>query len=151
MYCSSCGSAIPPNLTFCKICGAKLTVSRSDPLTKPTPLFPESLIAAMVATLVFGTGVIIGLMTVMKAVGFEIAIILGVSMLLFGLMFVIEAFLIFLILSAKRDAKKRERRSEQLTKEIEESQARLLSEPLQSVTEHTTRSFDPVYIDQKRQ
>jgi hypothetical protein len=149
MYCSSCGSAIPPNLSYCKICGTKLTVATADLPEVTANSFPDSVIAGMVATLVFGTGVVMGLMAVMSKVGFELGLIIGVSMLIFILMFVIEALLIYLALSARRDARKRQKLIEQTTREIEEGQARLLSEPMASVTENTTRGFKPVYVDRK--
>jgi hypothetical protein len=85
----------------------------------------------------------------MSKVGFELGLIIGVSMLIFILMFVIEALLIYLALSARRDARKRQKLIEQTTREIEEGQARLLSEPMASVTENTTRGFKPVYVDRK--
>jgi predicted amidophosphoribosyltransferase len=66
MYCSSCGSAIPPNLSYCKICGTKLSVATDSLPEVPANSFPESLVFGMVATLVFGTGVIMGLMAVMS-------------------------------------------------------------------------------------
>lgn len=149
MYCSSCGSAIPANLTYCKICGAKLAVARADTFETPANSFPESTIFAMVATLIFGTGVVMALMAVMSKVGFELGLIIAVSMLIFILMFVIESVLIFLVLSAKRDARRRQQQLEEVTREIEEGQARLLSEPISSVTDQTTRSFEPIYVDQK--
>jgi predicted amidophosphoribosyltransferase len=150
MYCSSCGSAIPLNLTYCNRCGAKLAVNHVDTLAKPCASFPESLVFAMVATLVLGTGVLIGLMAVMRqVVGFDISQVLAMTMLIFTLMFVIEGFLIYLVLSERRDARKRQRLSERTARELEENEAGLLSEPMSSVTEHTTRAFEPVYVDQK--
>src|SRR5215470_7259653 len=149
MYCSTCGSAIPANLSYCKICGAKLTVTTAAIPDVPANAFPESLVFGMVGTLVFGTGVVMGLMAVMSKVGFELGIIIGFSLLILLLMFVIEALLIYLMLSAKRDARKRQQLIEQTISEIEEGRAPLLSEPISSVTEHTTRSFQPIHIDQK--
>jgi hypothetical protein len=35
------------------------------------------------------------------------------------------------------------------TKELTPAQARMLSEPIPSVTEHTTRSFEPIYSERK--
>jgi hypothetical protein len=38
---------------------------------------------------------------------------------------------------------------EQATKELDVAQARVLPEPMPSVTEHTTRSFEPIYRERK--
>jgi hypothetical protein len=38
---------------------------------------------------------------------------------------------------------------EAATKELDAAQARALPEPVPSVTEHTTRSFEPIYSKRK--
>jgi hypothetical protein len=38
---------------------------------------------------------------------------------------------------------------EQATKELHEAQARVLPESMPSVTEHTTRTFEPIYSERK--
>ncbi len=56
--------------------------------------------------------------------------------------------IIWLLLHGKKDVKTEsdaERQKEQKTKELGEVQARVLPEPVPSVTEHTTRTFEPMY------
>jgi hypothetical protein len=66
-------------------------------------------------------------------------------------MTVIEAVFIWLLLSRSRVHKvlieKKEDRH--ATKELGSAPARVLSEPIPSVTEETTRTFDPIYESRK--
>jgi hypothetical protein len=39
--------------------------------------------------------------------------------------------------------------NEQVTKELDAAQPRALPEPVPSVTEHTTRTFEPLYSERK--
>ena len=143
MYCSSCGSAVPQNLSFCNRCGAKV-----DAINKPAELSPNSLLNAIVAVFVLGLGAIVGLMALMKGD----PIILAAAMLSFLLMLVIEGVLIGLLLKGRKGAKEAggtERLKEQTTRELEGAQARLLPEPVASVTEQTTRTLEPIYRDRQ--
>ena len=149
MYCSSCGSAVPPNLTYCNRCGAKVSGSRSDSLP-PSGIFPESLVWAIVSLFIGGIGVIIGLMAVMRNIaGFEPALILGIVMMCFALMVALQGVLIWFLLSARRDARRSsiEQLKEHTTSELSGGRPQALQEPLTSVADQTTRAFDPVLIE----
>jgi hypothetical protein len=39
----------------------------------------------------------------------------------------------------------------QTTKELDAAQARVLPEPMPSVTEHTTRTFEPIFIERNKE
>jgi hypothetical protein len=120
---------------------------------EPAESFPVSLVNAMAAVFVVGLGAIIGLMAVMKkVVGFDPGIILVITLLSFLLMLVVEGVLIRLLLNGRRGAREAgatERLKEQTTRELGGAQARLLQEPAPSVTEHTTRAFEPIYSERK--
>jgi hypothetical protein len=93
-------------------------------------------------------GTIIGLMAVMKTqLNFDIGPLLFFSILSFSLMTIIEAVFIWLLLRRSRVHKvpieKKEDRH--ATKELDSAPARVLSEPIPSVTEEATRTFDPIY------
>ena len=154
MYCSSCGWVVPANLAYCNRCGAKTTANQTDSLIKPSLVFPESLVWAVVSVFIGGIGVIIGLMAVMKnVVGFDAKFILAVTAVCFGLLVLLEAVLIFMLLTVHRDALKINslgRTKDHQTKELDEAQLRALPDPVASVTEHTTRTFEPIYIEQKQ-
>jgi hypothetical protein len=149
MYCSSCGSAVPQNLSFCNRCGAQI-----NGVPRPAELTPDSLVWAIASIFIVGLGAIIGLMALMKEDNGGVnPIILVAAMLSFMLMLVIEGVLMWLLVSRGRRAKKEAgdagRLKEQTTKELAEAQARALPEPASSVTEHTTRAFEPSYSERK--
>ncbi|HEU4432693.1 MAG TPA: hypothetical protein VFR51_04805 [Pyrinomonadaceae bacterium] len=113
---------------------------------------PESLVWAMVAVLVFGFVAIMFLMMAMKMVGLREGPILGFTSLSFVIMLLVEGVFIWKLLVRKRGAEQTAdaiQSREQSTKELYEGQPRALPEPLPSVTEHTTRAFEPIYSERK--
>lgn len=151
MYCSSCGVAVPQGLSYCNHCGAKLTGARGDDVGESADLRPGYLVFAMMAVFVFGLIAITMLIGVMKTVlAFNEGAMLAFTLLSFLMLVLIEGVFIRLLFRTTRHAE--EARSAaamkgQGTNELERAQARALPEPLPSVTEHTTRAFDPIYTD----
>src|SRR6266576_3317627 len=144
MYCSSCGVAVTPGLSYCNYCGEKLSGAKSVSIIKSPEVKPESLLGAMVFTFVFGLGAITVLMGVMKAVlHLELGQILAFTLLSFLVMLSLEGVFIRLLLRRKRGV---EEASDlvllkgQPTRELDSVQARGLPEHMPSVTEHTTRA-----------
>ena len=149
MYCSSCGVAVTQGVSYCNYCGEKLTAAKSESIIKSPEVRPETLVGAMVFTFVFGLGAITILMGMMKAVlHLEGGLILAFALLCFLIMLSLEGVFIRLLLRRKRGA---EEASDtlllkgQATREPDAAQTRVLPEPMPSVTEHTTRTFDPIY------
>ena len=152
MYCSSCGVAATQGLSYCNHCGAKLTGEKGDGAIKSSDVRPESLVWGMVAVLVFGFVAIVLLMMAMKMVGFNVGQILALTMLSFLITLLVEGVFIWQLVGRKRGAKETGDTAlskEQTTKELYVSQARALQEPMPSVTEHTTRAFEPIYSERK--
>ena len=151
MYCSSCGVAVAPGLTYCNYCGEKLNSAKSDSPIKSREVRPESLLGAMVFTFVFGLGAITVLMGVMKAVlHFEAGQILALALLSFLIMLLLEGVFIRLLFRGRRDAEEpadKALRKGQPTRELNAANARGLPETRPSVTEHTTRAFDPIHSE----
>jgi predicted amidophosphoribosyltransferase len=151
MYCSSCGVAVTPGLSYCNYCGEKLSGAKSDSIIKSPEVRPETLVAAMVFTFVFGLGAITVFMGVMKAVlHLELGQILAFMLLSFLIMLSLEGVIIRLLFRRKRGAEEAGDAvllKAQATRELDAAQARVLPEPMQSVTEHTTRAFDPIYVE----
>lgn len=143
MYCSSCGTSVERSLSYCKRCGAKL----GDGASNQKELFPDSLIWAIVSVFVAGMGVIIGLMSVMKKeLYFNDGIIIALTLLSFMLLFTIEGVLIFQLirrLGRPKTVRDTSPITEAAPTVLEASPARALAESPPSVTEHTTRSFEP--------
>ncbi|HEY0405777.1 MAG TPA: zinc ribbon domain-containing protein [Pyrinomonadaceae bacterium] len=154
MYCSSCGAAAGQGLSFCSNCGAKLGNAKGVEMAKRAELFPDSLIWAIVSVFVVGLGGIIGLMAVMKDVfGFNPSLIIAFSLFSFAMMFMVEGVLVWLLLSRRsgrvKEAGDGGRVKQQETKELDAAQARSLPEPTPSITEHTTRTLEPLYSERK--
>src|SRR5216684_8994587 len=149
MYCSSCGVAVTPGLTYCNYCGERLSGAKRDSIIKSPEVRPETLVGAMVFTFVFGLGAITVLMGMMKAVlHLEVGLILAFTTLSFLIMLSLEGVFIRLLLRRKRGAEEAGDTvllKGQATRELDAAQARVLPEPMPSVTEHTTRAFDPIY------
>jgi hypothetical protein len=147
MYCSACGGAITqPGLSFCNHCGAKL--NRSNEAGK-SELKPESLVAAMVATFILGLIGISALLGVMKVIlNFDLPLILLGGLVSFLIMLLLEGVFISLLLRRRpRDADEAGQ-LKRATKELDAGQTRFIPADRTSVTEQTTRAFDPIYKDQ---
>ena len=152
MYCSSCGAAVATGVSYCNICGAKLSAAKSVGITPPAELFPESLVWAIVTVFIIGLGCTIGLMAVMKDFEFSKGSILGFTSLLFLLTLVIEGVFIGMLLGRKRGAKvvgDTKGLKPAATTELGPADAKALPEPVPSVTEHTTRAFEPLHRERK--
>jgi hypothetical protein len=152
MYCSTCGKAVVQSLSYCNYCGAKLTGENRDNAGKSAEVKPEFLIWGMVAVLIFGIVAIVFLLFAMKMVGLNVGQILAFTIFSFLMMLLVEGVFIWQFISRKRGAEETggtalsEKRA---TKELDVAQARVLPEPMPSVTEHTTRAFEPIHNPQK--
>lgn len=148
MYCSTCGVAVTQGLGYCKHCGAKLSGPTGDAVVESAGVKSETLVSAMAAVFILGLMTITVLMGVMKAVlGFNVGQIFAFAMLSFLTMLLLEGVFIRLLFR-KRGSKEAEAAVElkgHATKELDAAPQRVLPEPLPSVTEHTTRAFEPIY------
>jgi hypothetical protein len=154
MYCSSCGVVVAEGLSYCNQCGAKLSGAKSVGIAKVAKAQPESLVWAVVAIFVVGLGSIMGLMGILKVqfnAGLGIVTIFSLIILL--LMLVVEGVFISLLFGSKSESNDGKSEMEllrkQTTRELEAAQPHALSEPVASVTEHTTRAFEPIYVQKK--
>lgn len=144
MYCSSCGAAVKPNLSYCNHCGAALS-GKERGANNSIEASQESLVWGLLAVTVGGLALMIGLMAVMKQVlNFGTGMIAGFTLLSFLLLLGAESVFIWLLVRSKRDAKKINGR-----KEHRVAQARAFPEPVMSVTEHTTRTLEPSASERK--
>ncbi|HWT01685.1 MAG TPA: zinc ribbon domain-containing protein [Pyrinomonadaceae bacterium] len=153
MYCSSCGGAVAPGRSYCNHCGAKLSGPKDDAAARESTTLPESLIWAIVGVFVVGMGTTIGLMAMLKQLlDLGQGIIIAFGLLGFALMIAVESVFIYMLLSRRRGAKEAgggEEAKGQTTRELDAAQARALPEPVPSVTEQTTRAFEPAYSERK--
>ena len=152
MYCSFCGTALTPGLSYCNRCGAELgTKDRSTDKPKEAP--QEALVWAIVAVTVVGLGGLIGLMAVMKeSLHFNDVPIIAFSLLFFLTFLGVDIVFIRLLLRSMSAARYPEGVTQQKarsTNELIDAKPRALSEQAASITEHTTRTMDPVHIERK--
>ena len=148
MYCSSCGVAVAQGLSYCNYCGAKLNAVKGEAPIKSPEVKPELLVSAMVMVFVFGLVAITLLMVVMKDVLGNMGQVLFFTLLSFLIMLSLEVVFVRLLLRGRRgteEAGDTVLLKGQATKELDAAHARVLPEPVPSVTEHTTRAFEPVY------
>jgi hypothetical protein len=153
MYCSSCGVAVTQGLGYCNYCGAKLNGANGDSVSTTSEVKPEMLVGAMVTLFVLGLVAIAILTGVMKSVlNLDAGQILGFAALSFLIMLLIEGVFILLLLRRPRGAEETSKSlpsKNQTTNELNAAQERALPEPSLSVTDHTTRAFDPIYSERK--
>jgi hypothetical protein len=147
MYCSTCSAEVSPNLTYCNHCGAKLNGAKGDNITK-------NLLFFMTAVFVFGLVAIIFLMMALKMVfGPEnMGLVIAFTFLSFLIMLAVEGVFVWMLLGRKKGAKEADdtkRLKKQAAEELDEAKARVFPEPALSVTEHTTRTLEPVDIKHK--
>jgi hypothetical protein len=153
MYCSSCGVAVARNLTYCNFCGAKLSDEEGDGEAKTTELRYEAFVMAMIVCLfVFGMVAITMFAGVMKVMlNFAFGPLVAFGLFSFLIMIGLEGVLISRLFRHKRKTAGLPGESPtafHITKELEK-QSRSMAEPVGSVTDHTTRTLDPVYSERK--
>src|SRR5215471_2525206 len=153
MYCSSCGVALAQNLTYCNFCGAKLNDDRSNSLSKTNELSYDAFVMTMIVALfVFGMIAISIFTGVLKEVlHFEFGPLIAFAFLSFLILIALEGVLISRLFRRKRktdDLAGQGSVETHVTKELA-VRSRLSSEPVSSVTDHTTRTLDPIFNERK--
>jgi hypothetical protein len=150
MYCSACGVAMAEGLSYCKNCGAKLSDAKAVRDVTSPHVRPEMLVSAISALFIFGLVGITMLMGVMKVVlEMPVERVLAFSLVPLLLLLIVEGVFIRLLLSSKRVESAGQVGSIKgsATKELDPAQPLSLPQPIPSVTENTTRAFDPIYTD----
>lgn len=144
MYCSTCGVALAKGLSFCNYCGARLP--SAEAALEFREVRPQLLVSAMAGIFVLGLPGITFLIFMLNAVRLDSGVVMAFAWTSLLLLVALEAF--FVVLLLRRKPLKDEPRHVQFrgpqTNELEARRAGVLSEPVSSVTEHTTRAFDPI-------
>ena len=168
MYCPLCGTQLAQALSYCNRCGANLsplkdtssstTTTHSAPAgeTVPQPRTLNSLIWAIVVTTIIVLGMGLGALVLMRDGSIDEGLGRIFVILCFLTLPIIEGLLVWQLLSVNRRVKRvsvqvQEHASPQ--DELGATTARSLSEPgepIPSVTEHTTRAFEPSYRSRER-
>ncbi|HEV7904695.1 MAG TPA: zinc ribbon domain-containing protein [Pyrinomonadaceae bacterium] len=153
MYCASCGKAVKKGVTYCTRCGARADGGTEHAASKLSESSFITLVAGLMGIPIAGLGVVIGLMSVMKEMGFSKELIIVFMSLGFLLLLAAEAVFIWLLVQNRARADKEKGSSAGLkgveTKELGAAQVRALSEPMPSVTEGATRPFEAIPHESK--
>jgi hypothetical protein len=146
MYCSSCGSAVPPGLSYCKRCGTDLRVK--DPAAgERRGASPDTLVWGMVGITTIG---LIAILSLMKMKGVDPGndgLLNGFAGLAFLSFVLIDAFFAGLLLRSKKTPRAKtdiNQLKEVIRAELQAAQTSGLAEPASVVTDHTTRTLEPV-------
>lgn len=147
MFCSSCGKSVNPGLSYCNHCGAKVAGKNDGGVGQ----IPESsfnlLVIALLGVPIAGIGILIGLLTVMKKeLGFGEEMIGFIVLMSFVLLLIAELGLIWLLRHHTKMSKRfyELQQPDVVIKGLPEGQNQPIHQPMQSVTEHTTRTLDAV-------
>lgn len=145
MYCAKCGSLINDALKYCKSCGVKLV--KENDANSPGSIL-DNLLTALCFVSLGGLGILIGLVATLLKNGVDpigVAIIAGFYLAaLFGICFMLLRPVPKLIDAKLKNAEGNEfvqpvQLSAPITAQLEEHR-----EPVRSVTENTTRTFDKI-------
>ncbi|PYP89665.1 MAG: hypothetical protein DMF61_03070 [Blastocatellia bacterium AA13] len=160
MYCPNCGAEAPQNLRFCKRCGINLQ-NPSESITNPPPRLALTGIAwalslATVAITLGGLGIVFGVVSDLSGRGNTTEGIL-VSMIVLGSLgiFGIVALLIRLFSRLMLQGAKTKSESSLIdtlkNRAAEQGRYQIGPPPrsIGSVTEQTTRNFDPSNVEQR--
>ncbi|MBD0371264.1 MAG: hypothetical protein ICV60_10550 [Pyrinomonadaceae bacterium] len=157
MYCSSCGIEVSRELNYCNRCGASLNPSanQAPQVYSPPPRLTGPIIALGV-TVVFSLMAIFGSVTKLFDRGVHPAfltwMVIFALALVFGVVGLITRLLTTLLKNSSVQMPEQppaQLRRPQQSAQIPAPQTGPMNAPISSVTDHTTRTFDPVYRERK--
>jgi hypothetical protein len=146
MFCSSCGAALPRRMKYCKHCGAQLIAKKeaNEIELAEKRLYDEGVDLFWVT--VFGLGLILGGMVVMKRVHLSDGLIIAYMILsstAFTINFALSLWQIRRFAKNVMEAKSAEQIEQFDTNELSPGTERPMLEPVPSVTETTTHKLEP--------
>ncbi len=153
MYCQACGSAIAQKTKYCNRCGTQLVpAGEVNPDKTPKEKRLDEYLDGLFWISVFGLGFIIGGTVVLTKVGVRDLIVIGYAILSTIVFLINFGFSLWGTLSIMRSSKdgKLTMQPGHDTRELGPPQIEPLPIPVTSVTENTTRSFEPLEHKQAR-
>lgn len=157
MYCPSCGTESSPELSYCNRCGANLKPISNQFGVPPTKLVRAAWAISVAITLVTLGGFGMVFSVVMELIANGINLSPGGMVLIFFCLLVILAIVGLLVrqlsrvlsmsqLSGDATPAQKPNLGEHPVQQISEAR-----EPVSSVTDHTTRTLEPIYRERDTQ
>ena len=153
MYCQTCGSVLAPKTKYCNRCGTQLVPTGVvSPDKTPAEKRLDEYLDGLFWISVFGLGFIIGGTVVLAKAGIRDLIVLGYAVLSTIVFLINFGFSLWGALSIMRSSKdgKLTMQPGHDTRELGPQKIESLPIPATSVTENTTRSFEPIKQKQAR-
>ena len=151
MYCQACGIAFSQQMKYCNRCGVLLVGTSESGEIKPSEKRLDEYLDGLFWITVFGLGLILGGMVLMKKVQLSDGLIVAyliLSTTAFLINFVLSLWGARRIARSSKEAKRVVQAAQVNTNELNPVDARATLQPAPSVTEHTTRSFEPIHRKQ---
>ena len=157
MYCPSCGTELTPELSYCKRCGANLKPISNQAGVPPPKLTGAAWAISMAVALVTlgGFGMIFGLVMALITRGLSLSaegmvLIFFSSLVILAIDWLLVRQLSRVLnlpqLSSDATQAKKPKLTEEAVRQIDAPR-----EPVSSVTEHTTRTFEPIHRERETQ
>lgn len=152
MYCSSCGLEVPHELNYCNRCGANLNPPNNFIPQMPSP--PVKLTGPSIALslmVVFSIAAIFSGVNGLALKGIHPVALAWIVIISMGMVFGVAAFFIRLLTkllansSSSIEHRRAQSKKPQPNAQLNPAQTGPMNAPISSVTDHTTRTFEPSY------
>lgn len=155
MHCPTCGAQTAQAVSYCNRCGANLSLVKNEGGSKALGRTIDNVLGSMVSTAIPILGLILGALVLMKKG--HIAEELGIVFVLLSTLtlLVLEGFFVGQLRRLNKGVQEvvdTAQPKDFKTEELGARNVRALAapvEPLTSVTEHTTRTLEPIYSERK--
>ncbi|MDQ3685139.1 MAG: hypothetical protein M3430_05990 [Acidobacteriota bacterium] len=146
MYCQTCGTQMASVLSYCPRCGAGQSLTKvSDTGGISPPDSPDSLIWAVVVSTIVVLGLILGGLIALKHNGVSDEMAWTFVAVSFLALIGVDAMFFRMLLGLRSAGQRRidtNQLKEAAPRQLGEAQRGALGDPVPSVTEHTTRTFE---------
>lgn len=158
MHCQACGNSLGPGLSYCPRCGSIQSLVRNADANQSPSISPDSLIWAVVVVTVTVLGLLLGGMVVLKNNGLGDDLVWTFVAVCFLALIGVDVMLLRMLQLLRRGVPEKSSIGnggttvKELTpRDTSEIQARMLGNSPLSVTEQTTRAFEPVNVRKSEQ
>lgn len=152
MYCSSCGAEVTKELNYCNRCGANLKHSANLPEQNLRPVSLTGPTIAIALMVIFGLGITFASIAGLARNGVHPVALTWMVIGALGTITGVAAMVLRQWSQLTGGVRQKEPRFSPRKKPAESESAPIQlppmrSEPISSVTDHTTRTFEPLYRD----